>query len=391
MNLKILWAVLKEAVNEFLQDRAMRLAAATAYYAIFSIGPLLVLVIGLAGVVFGEAAVRKAATEQIRSFVGDKAANLVSTMMSAREQGGSLLATILGAAALVIGATGAFGQLQDSLNTIWGVTPRPGASIGAFLRDRIFSMAMVLGVGFVLLVSMALSAFVVTFAGYIGALMALPSWLVPAFNALADFVVITLLFALIFKVLPDVRIRWRDVWVGAVGTALLFTGGKYVLSLYLAREATASAYGAGSALVVMLLYIYYASIILYFGAEFTQVSAHRRGARLIPSKYAVHITDKERAEQGMPRDRQVEEALRRAARSEGVSPAPPSQSAGRAPTPMPDGDVAFASPWSFVGLAFAVGAMAGAAWRCNWFRKTALRPPPRQAPSTPLPRRAAFH
>src|SRR5579859_7997402 len=222
MNLKDFWVMLKETVDAFIQHRVTRLAAATAYYAIFSIGPLLVLVIGLAGLVFGEEAVQKAATEQIRSFLGEKSANLIASMMEAQQTGGSIKATVLGAAALVIGATGAFGQLQDSLNTIWEVTTRPGKSIGAFVRDRFLSMAMVLGIGFVLLVSMALSTFVMAFAGYIGNLMSLPSWLVPAFNNLADFLVVWLLFCLIFKVLPDVKIRWEHVWVGGLGTALLF-------------------------------------------------------------------------------------------------------------------------------------------------------------------------
>jgi len=255
----------------------MRLAAATAYYAIFSIGPLLVLTIGVAGLVFGEESVRKEVVAQISSFVGDKAASMMSMMLAAPQKGGSLMATIIGAAALVIGATGAFGQLQDSLNTIWGVTVKPGKSVGAFLRDRIFSMAMVLAVGFVLLVSMILSAIVVAFSHYIGRLVSLPAWLVPLLNDGLNFLVITLLFALIFKVLPDVKIRWRDVWVGAAGTALLFTVGKYLLGIYLAHATSTSAYGAGSAVVVILLYIYYASVILYFGAEFTKVYARYRG------------------------------------------------------------------------------------------------------------------
>src|SRR3569832_427930 len=199
------------------------------------------------------------------------------------------MATIVGALALVVGATGAFAQLQDSLNTIWGVTVKPGKSIGAFLRDRFFSMAMVLAGGFLLLVSMALSAFVVAFAKYIGAKVDLPAWLVPLFNDGLNFVVISFLFCLIFKVLLYVKIRWRNVWVGAMGTAMLFTAGKFLLGLYLARFVGASAYGAGSAVVVILLYVYYASVILYFGAEFTHVYAKYRGSRFEPSKYAVRI------------------------------------------------------------------------------------------------------
>jgi membrane protein len=311
MNWKFLWVTSKETINDFFQDRAMRLAAATAYYAIFSIGPLFVLTVGLTGVVFGEDTVRKEVAHQVRYYVGEKPAAIVNSMMTARQTGGSLVATIIGAAALMIGATGAFGQLQDSLNTIWGVTPKPGKSIGVFLRDRFLSMAMVLAVGFLLLVSMILSAFVVAFAGYIGKLVEIPSWLVPVLNDGLNFVVISILFALIFKVLPDVKIRWRNVGVGAVGTALLFTIGKFLLGVYLAREATASAYGAASSFIALLLYIYYASVILYLGAEFTQVYARNRGSRFEPSKYAIRITDFERAEQGMPRDDQIEAAVQR--------------------------------------------------------------------------------
>ena len=355
MNFKrLLWATTKETVNEFLRDRAMRLAAATAYYAIFSIGPLLVLTVGLAGVVFGEDAVRKEIVQQVRSFVGERSATVVSSMMSARQTGGGVLATTLGAAALVIGATGAFGQLQDSLNTIWGVTTKPSKSVGAFVRDRFFSMAMVLAVGFVLLVSMILSAFVDAFSGYIGALVAVPSWLVPVSNDLMNFVVISILFALIFKVLPDVRIRWRDVWVGSVGTAFLFTVGKFLLGVYLAREATSSPYGAASSFVVILLYIYYASVILHFGAEFTQVYTRYRGARIEPSRYAVRITDFERAEQGMPGQAQIEAASQRTTCN---LPRPAAAPSPRGPSPNP----ASASV-HFLSLAFIIGAATGAAW-----------------------------
>jgi membrane protein len=374
MNWKFLWATIKETVNEFLQDRAMRLAAATAYYAIFSIGPLLVLTIGLAGVVFGEETVRKAAVEQIRSYVGEKPASVISSMMSARRSGDSWMATLIGAAALVIGATGAFGQLQDSLNTIWGVTTKPGKSIGAFLRDRFFSMAMVLAVGFLLLVSMALSAFVVAFAGYIGDLVALPAWLVPLLNDAMNFVVISLLFGLIFKVLPDVKIRWRDVWVGAAGTALLFTLGKFLLGVYLAKQATASPYGAASAFVIILLYIYYASVILYFGAEFTQVYAKYRGSRFEPSKYAVRMTDFERAEQGMARQSRIDAAIKRSS-----SPEAPVRQADRASHPLEPAatvsrsdckDNSVSAPLQLLSLAFVVGAATGLVWSSKGLRST---------------------
>jgi membrane protein len=305
--------IIKESINKFLEDRVLRLSAATAYYAIFSIGPLLVLVVGLAGLAFGEETVRREMTAQVQAFVGPKSARLIDSMMTVQHQGGSLLATIVGGTALVIGAAGAFSQLQDSLNTIWGVTTKPGQGLGAFIRDRVFSMAMVLAIGFLLLVSMALTAFVNAFSQHIERLIALPAWIALVFDALVSFGVTTLLFTLIFKVLPDVKIRWRDVWAEAVGTSLLFTVGKHLLGFYLGYETESSAYGIGSAFVVILLYVYYSSLILYLGAEFTEVYAKHHGAKFLPSKYAVAITNHDRARQGMPRSYQVEEAARRAA------------------------------------------------------------------------------
>lgn len=311
MNLKSVWGLFKETINEFNQDRVLRLAAATAYYAIFSIGPLLVLVAGLGGLIFGQARVRIEVTRQVGSFVGPKSAEVIDSMMSAQLMHGSRMATLIGAVVLFLGATGAFGQLQDSLNTIWGVTTKPGQSIVAFIRDRFFSLAMVLVIAFLLLVSMALTAFVNIFAKYLATLISVPPWLAPVFNAVLSVATTALLFALIFKILPDVKIRWRHVRDGAIGTALLFAGGQHLLALYLKHETSAAAYGAGSAFMAILLYVYYSSVILYLGAEFTQVYARFYGSRLEPSKYAIRITDHERAEQGMPTNEQIERAARR--------------------------------------------------------------------------------
>jgi membrane protein len=309
--MKSAWRILKETFTEFSQDRVLRLSAATAYYAVFSIAPLLVLIVGVAGLVFGQEEVRAQVTNQLKSMVGGQSAKMVESMMSAQEKGGSLLATIIGAVGLVLGASGVFGQLQDSLNTIWGVVTRPGQGIGGLIRARFFSMAMVLGVGFLLLVSLALSAAVNAFAEYLGSALSIPPWVAPVFQFAMSFVVVTVLFASIFKVLPDATVGWRDVWIGAIGTAFLFTLGKFLLGLYLGRQATASPYGAGSAFIMVLLYIYYSSIILYLGAEFTQVYARRNGGEIQPGKYAVRLTDEEYAKQGMPRQGYVEDLARR--------------------------------------------------------------------------------
>jgi membrane protein len=376
------WAlgILKDTFKEFNEDRVLRLSAAMAYYAIFSIGPLLVLVIGLAGMAFGEDNVRRAVGQQLQSLMGESSAKAVESMMSARKEADSLIATIVGGIALVFGATGVFGQLQDSLNTIWEVKAKPGAGIMGFLRQRFLSMSMVLGIGFLLLISMALSAFVNAMAEYIGYLISLPAWVAQVFNEILSFGVISVLFALIFKVLPDVKIRWRHVWVGAIGTALLFTAGKFLLGLYLGKQSTASAYGAGTAFVLILMYIYYSSLILFFGAEFTQVYAKRRGALVAPSKYAVPVTEEARAQEGMA------SGAKHAAPGSAEKPAHAGskrpqkeaqpvagyameqQAKPHTPHPAP-GETIRARRWSFVGLALTMGMVAGVLLRFKTLRK----------------------
>jgi membrane protein len=398
MSFKKIKGVVSETFSEFGEDRVLRLSAAMAYYTVFSIGPLLVLIVGIAGLAFGQGRVRHELTHQIQSMVGAKSAHMVESMMTSQRYGGSLVATIVGGVALLMGAAGVFGQLQDALNTIWEVKAKPGAGIWGFIRDRFFSIAMVLGIGFLLLVSMVLSAAVNAFAGYISQLVSLPPWVAVVFNEFASLLVITVLFAFIFKFLPDVKIPWRSVWIGAVFTALLFTAGKFVLGWYLGRPSTASAYGMGSAFVLVLLYIYYSSLILFLGAEFTQVYARAQGVKIVPAKYAVPVAESERAEQGSPHDQSPQPAS--AASRE--TPAPE-----HAPAKQPKPAVAYAhstepapnasfmqttktietgdkliigphlapgrqirlQPWSFVGLALSAGIAAGLLIRYKILRK----------------------
>jgi len=211
----------------------------------------------------------------------------------ASQPGKSLIATIIGVALALVGASGVFGQLQDALNTIWSVKAKPGGGIWGFLRARFLSFAMVGGICFLLLVSLTLESVLKGFSHYVqsvlpgGIIMALTVYLI------FDFAVIVLLFAMIFKFLPDVEIQWRDVWIGAAMTAVLFGVGKWALGLYLGSGAASSAYGAASSLITLLLWVYYSSQILLFGAEFTQVYANRAGRALKPAKYAVRIETKE--------------------------------------------------------------------------------------------------
>jgi len=204
-----------------------------------------------------------------------------------------------------------FGELQDALNTIWGVTAKPGRGVLVIVKERFWSFAMVVGVGFLLLVSLAISAWIAAMGTFVGGVLPVPAWLLEAVNAVFSTVVIALMFAMIFKLLPDVTIAWRNVWLGAAVTALLFTAGKSLIGLYLGRTAVGSAYGAAGSLVVILIWIYYSAQILFFGAEFTKVYTRRTGARVVPEETAVPMTDDARAKQGMDRSERLPLAQRR--------------------------------------------------------------------------------
>jgi membrane protein len=300
MTARLAWDITKGTVSEFMEDNVLRLSAALAYYAMFSIGPLLVIVIAVAGLIFEKKAVGQEVVQQIQAMIGPKAAETVQTMLTEKHSS-SVIATILGTVALIFGASGVFGQLQDSLNTIWEVKPKPGQGVWGFIRNRFLSFAMVLGIAFLLLVSMVITAGLELFSGMINHILPMPEIIAKGLHLTISFLVITLLFAMIYKVLPDATVKWRDVWVGAIGTALLFTVGKYLIGMYLGRESTSSAYGAAGSVVVILLWVYYSSLILFFGAEFTQVYAKKTGSRIAPSPHAMPVTEEKRAEEGIPR------------------------------------------------------------------------------------------
>lgn len=307
-NPKAIFGLLKQTAKEWSEDKVPRLGAALAYYTVFSIAPLLIIAISVAGLVFGSKAASEQISTQLSGLMGDTAAKAVEEMVKgATNKESGIIGTIIGLATLLFGASGVFGQLQDSLNTIWGVAPKPGRGIMGTLKDRFLSFTMVLGVGFLLLVSLAVSATLSGIGTYIEAL-GMPKLVFQTINLLVSFGVITLLFAAIYKVLPDVEIQWRDVWVGAAATALLFTVGKFLIGLYLGQSSTASSYGAVGSLAVLLIWIYYSAQILFFGAEFTQVYANEYGSRVVPSKDAVAVTDEMCAKQGMPRAEDVKAA-----------------------------------------------------------------------------------
>lgn len=300
MTAKRLFSVVKDTFKCFSEDKAMRLASSLAYYAIFSLGPLLFIILVIAGAIFGEHTVQQFLHRQISSMVGEKAGTTIDSMMNARRLTGSLLTTIIGIVTLVFGAAGVFGELQDALNTVWDVKAKPNAGIWLYLRNRFLSLSMVLGLGFLLLISMVLTTAVVAASKSLSGLFQVPDFIVAIIGAVVSFLVVMAFFALLFKYLPDVKVKWSPVLIGAVVTAALFTGGKYLLSLYLGKQATSSSYGAAGSVVVILLWVYYASLIMFIGAEFTKVYAREIGTGIQPDEYAVR-TDQDAS--GQPNGR----------------------------------------------------------------------------------------
>ena len=294
-----IWSLLGATVSDWYQDRAQRLGAALAYYMIFALAPGLIIVIAVAGLLLGRDA-EVHIVGQIRGLIGEQGAMAIeATIRSARTETLGVTGTALALIPLVFGLWGVFGELQDGLNTIWGVAPRPGRRMIAIVKERFWSFAMVVGIGFVLLVSLAVSAWLVVVGTYFGQLLPAPAAALEALNFVISFAVITILFAMTFKLLPAVTIAWRDVWLGAAVTSLLFTVGKFVIGFYLGRSAVASAYGAAGSLVIIVVWVYYTAQILLFGAEFTKVWTKRRGSGFVPELTAVPVTEEARAEQGL--------------------------------------------------------------------------------------------
>lgn len=316
MSLKPAFHVLKESFKEWKEDDALQLGAALAYYTIFSIAPLLLIVIAVAGLVLDREAAAGAIYRELGGFIGRPGALMVQTMVNnAAKQGdksGMLMTVVAGVMALV-GATGVFAQLQSALNKIWNVEPRPDRGILGFVMTRVVSFGMILGIGFLLLVSLVVSTALTAINSYMSGLIPGAEWIFQMLHFAISLAVITLLFAMMFRFLPDVKIAWRDVWIGAAVTALLFTVGKFLIGLYLGHSSAASVFGAAGSLAVVLLWIYYAAQILFFGAELTQVYARRYGSNIVPSEHAVRVREvKEMVdEKGAPRRPQTATQSRR--------------------------------------------------------------------------------
>jgi membrane protein len=311
---KSLWQVGKDTVAQWIEDQPFPLAAALSYYTLFSLAPLLIIVISIAGFAFGREAAQNQIVETVQGMIGQESAQAIQGMIeNASDQPKTgMISTVIGIIALILGAGGVVGQLQTSLNTIWGVEPKPGQGVWGFIRQRFISFAMVLGIGFLLLVSLVVSAVVTGITEFVGTFFGGTELVAHALDLIVSFALITVLFAMIYKFLPDVKIQWGDVWIGAALTSLLFTIGKFLIGLYLGSSGVTSAYGAAGSLITVLLWVYYSALIFFLGAEFTQVYASQYGSGVKPTEHAQPIAAETEKRESPPPDRRAGgEAVRR--------------------------------------------------------------------------------
>ena len=297
--------LLKQTFKDFSDDECTTMAAALSYYTVFALPPLLLLIVMIVGAVMDPQDVREALHGQLGGLLGQAGGDEIRTIMEKAQETktpdtGRPLAAVLGIATLVLGATGVFAQLQAALNKAWEVKPDPAqGGIKNFLVKRIFSFGMVLAIAFLLLVSLALTAMISAVGGMLGRMMpGVGEAVLHVLNFAVSFGVITLLFAVMFKIVPDAEVAWKDVWVGALVTGALFMIGKYAIGFYLGRSNPGEVYGAAGSLAILLVWIYYASMIVFFGAEFTQTWAERRGEGVVPEKGAVRVVQEERHVRG---------------------------------------------------------------------------------------------
>lgn len=277
MKFKTVWSLVRVTVEEWLDDNSQRLAASLSYYTIFSIAPILLIVIAITGFVLGNDFAQEKILAQIKSLIGETGGRaIVGMLQNSNKPAQGIFSAITGIFLLLVGATGVVGELKAALNTIWEVERQPSGGVMGLIRDRILSLAMILGIGFLLLVSLVISAMLSALTEFWGSS---PAFGIQALNEIISIGVITLLFAMMFKFLPDLKLRWRDVWVGALVTAMLFTIGKTLTGIYLAHSSVASAFGAAGSLVIVLVWVYYSACILFLGAEFTHVYSSFRSEK----------------------------------------------------------------------------------------------------------------
>jgi membrane protein len=281
------WDLLKESFEKWQRDKAPRLAASLAYYTLISLAPLLVIVVAIAGIVLGETAAQGQLVAQVRDYVGPAGGTVIQSLVKQAQQPGvTTLAGALSLGVLLFGATGALMELKDALNTVWDVPPRQSGGLLGLVKDRLFPLLLLLGIGLFLLVAVLATAVMAMVTHFVSGLLPVPAWVLHAANFAVSFALVTLVFAILYDVLPERRIPWSDVWVGAAFTSLLFTAGKTLLSLYLSHSSVGSPYGAAGSVVVFVVWVYYSALLVLFGAEFTRIYSRRRGSRVADRTFA---------------------------------------------------------------------------------------------------------
>ena len=287
ITIRSFWQLLKQAGSGFMKDKVPKLSASLSYYTLFSLGPVLLIVIFLAKQFYGEDAIKGALFGQLRHLIGDSAAMQIQTIIQNAAITGSIFTTVISFITLFIGATSVFSEIQDSINTIWRLKIKEGASWKVTVKQRLLSFSLVIGLGFLLLVSLILNSLIELLMGILEKrIPGVTVVLLYVINLIVTLLIIAALFAIIFKVLPDALIKWSDVATGAIFTAILFMLGKFGITFYIGRSNVGSTYGAAGSLVVLLLWVYYSSMILYFGAEFTKAYAVKFGDAIRPNSYA---------------------------------------------------------------------------------------------------------
>ncbi len=282
------------AAKEFSADNALKFSASLSYYTLFSLAPMLIIVLAISSTWLGREAAEGYLYTQFEGLLGTTGALQLQDMIrNAHVSGTTPLATVIGVATLIFGATGVFLEIQDSINSIWSLKAKPKRSWLKFLQNRLLSFSLIVGIGFLLLVSLALSAMLSIVYEFLNKKFGEAAWLSWIITNLINISTVVLLFSVIFKVLPDAKVKWRDVFTGAFFTAVLFLIGKWAINIYLSRSATLSVYGAAGAVVLIVLWVYYSAAILYFGAEFTKVYANKYGNKIAPNSYAVFVEKKE--------------------------------------------------------------------------------------------------
>lgn len=320
MSARDMWGLTKNIVHSWGEDNVPRLGAALSYYTVLSIPPLLIVLLGIAGLVVDRTAVQARVVQTIGNLAGREGAGAIQQILgNVHRDGRAFGASIVGLVLLLLSASGVFSQIKGALNTVWEVQPKPGGGIRRILAQNAVPVLILLGSGFLLVVSFVVSAALNAFGDYLGRMLPGGAGLWHAVNALFSLAVIALLFALMFEYIPDARPRWRDAWVGGIVTSVLFFVGEDVIGIYLGRSNVGSAFGAAGSLVILLVWVYYSSLIFLFGAEFTKAWAEWHGRRLRPERNARFLTEYERAQQGVPHRPREDEPARSGERA----PRPP--------------------------------------------------------------------